>query len=607
MSETATSCARVETGFAPRAVDISYRADGTLILRSPIPLGTYRRHLGEYLEQWAAEASDRTFLAQRGPADRWVRLSYGEAWQRARAIGQTLLDRGLDQSRPIAILTGNSLEHGLLTFGGMLAGTPVAPISPAYSLHPEGLSRLAEIAEALQPAVVFVQCTEGFDAARKLPGLVDAEWVSVEPDPAATSFASLEATMPDAAIDDAFRCGSPDDVAKILFTSGSTGSPKGVPQTQRMLCSSLHAASLIAYASEPPVLVDWMPWHHTMGGNNTLLGVLRDGGTLHIDDGRPTAELFGRTIRNLREISITAGGNVPAGLQMLVEAMEQDDQLRTTYFRKVRRIGYAGASLPRDTWERLQALAMRTMGRELPITSGYGTTETAPGIATTHWASEGKGEIGLPIPGVEVKLVPLGERYEVRARGANVMPGYIGRPDLTAAAFDEEGFYKVGDAVEFVDPGDPRKGLRFAGRLSENFKLLTGSWVLTGELRSLILAAAPSIGEAVIAGQDRADVRLLVWAASGVRAELAGSGLEGPELEASLCARIAKELRDFNARFPGTTRRVAAFVLLTQAPSLGAGEITDKGYVNQRQVLINNAARVDQLYAPRPCAGVILC
>jgi feruloyl-CoA synthase len=599
--------ARVETGFAPQAVDVSYRADGTLILRSPIPLGKYRRHLGEYLEQWAAEAADRTFLAQRGPDDRWVRLSYGEVWRRARAIGQALLDRGLSQSRPIAILTGNSLEHALLTFAGMLAGVPIAPISPAYSLHPEGLSRLAGIAEMLRPAMVFVQCTDGFDAARKLAGLADAEWVSAEPDATVTRFAELETTAPGAAIDEAFRCGGPDDVAKILFTSGSTGVPKGVPQTERMLCSSLHAASLLGSVSEPPVMVDWMPWHHTMGGNNTLLGVLRDGGTLYIDDGRPTPELFGRTIRNLREISITSGGNVPAGLQMLVEAMEQDDQLRTTYFKKVRRIGYAGASLPRDTWERLQALARRTIGRELPITSGYGTTETAPGIATTHWPSEGKGELGLPMPGVEVKLVPIGDRYEVRARGANVMPGYLGRPDLTAAAFDEEGFYKVGDAVKFVDPIDPRKGLRFAGRLNENFKLLNGSWVLTGELRSLILGAAPSIGEAVIAGQDREDVRLLLWPAGALRADLVRSGLAGPALECELANRIARELRDFNARFPHATRRVAAFILLSAPPSLGAGEVTDKGYVNQRQVLINNASAVDDLYAAAPSNRVILC
>jgi feruloyl-CoA synthase len=605
MSETTT--AQVGEGFAPQAVDISYRADGTLILSSPIPLGTYRRHLGEYLERWSAEAADRTFLAQRGRDDQWVRLSYGEAWRRARAIGQALLDRAFDQSRPIAVLTGNSLEHGLLTFAGMLAGAPIAPISPAYSLHAEGLNRLADIAEVLRPAMVFVQCTQGFDAARKLAVLADAEWVSVEPDAVATPFAHLEATAPAAAIDDAYRRGGPDDVAKILFTSGSTGSPKGVPQTQRMLCSSLQAASLIALSNEPPVMVDWMPWHHTMGGNNTLLGVLRDGGTLYIDDGRPTPELFARTIRNLREISITSGGNVPAGLQMLVEAMEKDDQLRTTYFKKVRRIGYAGASLPRDTWQRLQALARRTMGRELPITSGYGTTETAPGIASTHWPSEGKGEIGLPIPGVEIKLVPLGDRYEVRARGANVMPGYLGRPDLTAAAFDDEGFYKVGDAVKFVDPDNPRKGLRFAGRLNENFKLLNGSWVLTGELRSLILSEAPSIGEAIIAGQDREDVRLLVWATAAVRAALVRDGVKGVALECELCARIAKELRDFNARFPYATRRIAAFVLLTEPPSLGAGEITDKGYVNQRRVLVNNAAAVDDLYASAPSARVVLC
>src|SRR6185369_10049789 len=253
---------------------------------------------------------------------------------------------------------------------------------------------------------------------------------------------------------------------KILFTSGSTGTPKGVPQTQRMLCSAIHSASLLAANEEPPVMVDWMPWHHTRGGNNTLHGTLRAGGTLYIDEGRPTPELIGRTIRNLKEIPVTFVQNVPAGFQMLVEAMERDGELRASFFQRLTRVLYAGAALPRDTWERLQALSVATQGQPIPVTSGYGTTETAPGICSTHWACEGHGEIGLPHPGVEVKLVPAGDRYEVRARGPNVMSGYLGRPDLTEAAFDEEGFYKVGDAVKFVDPLDPRQGLRFAGRLS---------------------------------------------------------------------------------------------------------------------------------------------
>jgi feruloyl-CoA synthase len=604
MSETLDASSAVDAIFAPRAVDISYRADGCLVLRSPIALGECRGHLCEYLRDWADAAPDRTFIAERDEDDAWRRLSYEDAWRRALRIGQSLVARGLTQQQPIAVLTGNSLEHALITFAGMLAGVPVAPISPAYSLHPEGMARLADIAGVLKPAVVFVQSTRGMDHIRTLPGLANAEWVSVEADPTATRFAALEAQEAGPGIHDVFARAVGDDIAKILFTSGSTGSPKGVPQTQRMLCSAIHSASLLAANEEPPVMVDWMPWHHTMGGNNTLHGTLRAGGTLYIDEGRPTPEMIGRTIRNLKEIPVTFVQNVPAGFQMLVEAMERDDELRASFFQRLTRLLYAGAALPRDTWERLQALSVATRGQPVPVTSGYGTTETSPGICSTHWACEGRGEIGLPHPGVEVKLVPAGDRYEVRARGPNVMSGYLGRPDLTDAAFDEEGFYKVGDAVKFVDPLDPRQGLRFAGRLSENFKLSNGSWVLTGETRAAVLAAAPAISEAVIAGHDRGDIRLLVWANAAVRAELGQAGPEGPD--AALRARIAEELRAYNAQNAGTTRRIAAFAVLDRPPSLAAGEVTDKGYVNQRAVLAGQADLVEILYAADPPSRVVV-
>jgi feruloyl-CoA synthase len=605
MSETLDANPVTDLGFAPQAVDISYRADGCLILRSPIVLGECDRHLCAYLQRWAQESPTQTFLAERGADGEWRRLSYLEAWDRVRRIGQALVDRGMGQDQPIAVLSGNSIEHALITFAGMLARVPVAPISPAYSLLPEGIARLSEIADVLRPAMVFAQSAQALQRVRTLPGLANAEWVSVEADPTATNFASLEAVAPAGGIDAAFAQANFDDVAKILFTSGSTGTPKGVPQTQRMLCSAIHSASLLASMDEPPVMVDWMPWHHTMGGNNTLHGTLRSGGTLYIDDGRPTPELIGRTIRNLTEIPTTFVQNVPAGFQMLVEAMEQDEALRTSFFKRVKRLLYAGAALPRDTWERLQALSVKTRDCPVAVTSGYGATETAPGICSTHWACEGRGEIGLPHPGVEVKLVPTGDRYEVRARGPNVMLGYLGRPDLTEAAFDEEGFYKVGDAVKFVDPIDPRQGLRFAGRLSENFKLSNGSWVLNGELRATVLAAAPMLAEAVIAGHDRADIRLLVWATAAARTVLTQSGLEGRALEAALETRIADELRVYNAGNPGATRRIAAFAVLTEAPSLAAGEVTDKGYVNQRAVLASQADLVIDLYASAPSERVV--
>jgi len=585
-----------DLGFAPRTVDISYLADGSLILRSPIPVGEYRRHICDYLDYWAAEAPNRTFLAERDATGEWRRLSYAEAWRRARSLAQAMIDRGHGQAHPIAVLTVNSIEHALITFGGMLAGTPVAPISPAYSAHPDGVRRLADIAETLKPAMVFAQAAAPLARLRTIPGLAKAEWISVEPDPTATAFAALEAVEPTAEVDAVFASSRPDDIGKILFTSGSTGAPKGVPQTQRMLCFCIHTSSLLASSPQAPVMVDWMPWHHTMGGNNTLHGTLREGGTLYIDDGRPTPQLFGRTLRNLKEISVTSCQNVPAGLQMLVDAMESDGELRRSFFHRIGRVMYAGAALPRDTWERFQALALATAGGPIPLISGYGTTETGPGISTTHWPAEGRGEIGLPFPGVEIKLLPFGDRYEIRVRGDNVMPGYFGRPDLTEAAFDEEGFYRIGDAVKFVDAADPRKGLRFAGRLSENFKLSNGSWVITSELRSAVMSAAPTIAEVVVAGHDREDLRLLVWASPTARAEFESDGLGGEALEAALRTRIAEELRGYNELNIGATRRVAAFAILRDPPSLGAGEVTDKGNLNQRAVLTSQAELVTELY-----------
>jgi feruloyl-CoA synthase len=586
-----------DLGFAPRTVDVSYLADGSLILRSPIAVGAYRRHICDYLAYWAGEAPNRTFLAERDATGEWRRLSYAEAWRRARSLAQAMIDRGHGQGHPVAVLTGNSIEHALITFGGMLAGTPVAPISPAYSLHADGVRRVADIAETLRPAMVFAQAAAPLTRLRMIPGLANAEWISVEPDPTATAFAALEAVEPSAEVDAVFAGARPDDIGKILFTSGSTGAPKGVPQTQRMLCFCIHTSSLLASSPQAPVIVDWMPWHHTMGGNNTLHGTLREGGTLYIDDGRPTPQLFGRTLRNLKEISVTSCQNVPAGLQMLVDAMESDGELRRSFFHRIGRVMYAGAALPRDTWERFQALALATAGRPIPLISGYGTTETGPGISTTHWPAEGRGEIGLPFPGVEIKLLPFGDRYEIRVRGDNVMPGYFGRPDLTEAAFDEEGFYRIGDAVRFVDAADPRKGLRFAGRLSENFKLSNGSWVITSELRSAVMSAAPTIAEAVVAGHDREDLRLLVWASPTARAELESDGLAGEPLEAALRTRIAEELRGYNELSIGATRRVAAFAILWDPPSLGAGEVTDKGNVNQRAVLTSQAELVTELYS----------
>ncbi|WP_293900211.1 AMP-binding protein [Phenylobacterium sp.] len=590
--------------FAPKEVVAPYRCDGTILLRSPIALTGVAANMVDHLEEWATQTPDRVFLAQRGGGGDWEELTYRVAWRRVQGVAQALLDMGLTSATPIAILSAASIEHGILTFAGMLAGIPVAPVSPNYSQLPNALPRLVDIAEVLAPALVFAQRASAYANARSLPQLAGARWMSATPgEPDAVLLSDLYDTAPTARLDAVRRSVTPDTVAKILFTSGSTGAPKGVINTQGMICSATAASALLVTTEEAPVLLDWLPWHHTMGGNATQHGVLRAGGSLYIDDGRPTPSEFGKTLENIRRIRPTSLLSVPAALQMLVTALETDADLRTAFFSRLSRLSFAGASLPQDIWERIQALAVGATGAEVPFGSGYGATETGPGISATHWPSRGGGEIGLPGPGLTLKLVPVEDRYEVRVQGPNVTPGYLERPDLTAAAFDEEGYYKVGDLVTFVDPMDPAQGLRFAGRLSENFKLTNGSWVTTGELRLAALEACqPLASDVVIAGHDRDDVRLLIWIDPGERQRAGGmpEGRLDPASYESLADRLAVGLKAFNTGKHGATQRIAAFRILHDAPSLGAGETTDKGYVNQRGVLQRRADLVDDLYAASP-------
>ena len=600
--------ARPGVQFAPKEVVVHYRADGAILLRSPLSLIGVAGNMADYLEQWAAEAPDRVFLAQRAADGGWDELTYAVAWRRVQGVAQALVDMGLKSGDPIAILSGASNEHAILTFAGMLVGVPVSPISPSYSLLPAARPRLVDIAEVLTPAVVFAQDATAFSAGRTIPQFAAATWISANPGSNDTlllsDFYDLE---PSERLKAARQAVSASTVAKVLFTSGSTGAPKGVINTQGMICSASTASGMLVISEETPVLLDWLPWHHTMGGNATLHGVLRAGGSLYIDDGRPTPSEFGKTLENIRQIRPTSLLSVPAALQMLVAALEADENLCQAFFSRLGRLSFAGASLPQDIWERVQALARRTVGAEVPFGSGYGATETGPGISATHWPSRGAGEIGLPNPGLTLKLVPVEDRYEVRVKGPNVTPGYLKRPDLTAAAFDEEDFYRVGDLVQFVDPKDPTQGLRFAGRLSENFKISNGAWVATGELRAAVLnACQPLASDIVIAGQDRDDIRLLIWVSPAER-EHAGGPAEG-RLDPATYQRLADQLCDmlaaFNVDNRAASHRIAAFRILHDAPSLGSGETTDKGYVNQRGVLQQRAALVEELYGSDPGAEV---
>lgn len=588
--------------FAPRDVVAQYRADGSVLLRSPFPLQGEVTNIVDYLEQWATETPNGIFLGQRNADGGWDELSYGLAWQRVQAVAQALLDLGLTAETPVAILSGASLEHAILSYAAMLVGIPVAPVSPAYSLLPGALPRLAGVAEILRPGLVFVQCTEQYQNARTIPELSTAIWVTGTPGQQdATDIADLYQTLPGPRMAEARQQVTHDTVGKILFTSGSTGAPKGVINTQRMLCSDVTATAQVVAYTNRPILLDWLPWHHTMGGNSSMNGSLRVGGALYIDEGRPTTEAaFQATLDNIRSVKPTSLLSVPAALQMLVDALEKDDSLRRAFFSRMQRLIYAGAALDQNIYDRMQAMAMKTAGHEIYFGSGYGTTETSPTISIKHWISQNCSEIGLPVPGLTLKLVPVEDRYEVRVKGASVTPGYYRAPDLTAAAFDGEGYYCVGDLVQFIDPENPSLGLRFAGRLSENFKLTNGSWVATSELRLAVLdACRPLITDLVIAGQDRDDIRLLVWASPQAREQI-GAPAEGalaPEHYQALATAIAGRLTVFNESRSGKTHRVAAFRILHEAPSLGDGETTDKGYVNQRGVLHKRAALVDDLYA----------
>lgn len=583
--------------FAPRKVEIKKRIDGSQILRSPIPFDNPEWTVLDFLPKWAEHAPERTFLAQRRRDGSWEEVPYATMWARVQAVGQALLDLGARRGDKLAILSGNSIEHAVVMFAAMSAGLVVAPISPNYSLMPGGLARLQDISALLQPSFVFVQDSDAYAGARTIPELARATWIAADEKAGSLGIELLYETSRGASFEEAYRSVDKNAPAKILFTSGSTGLPKGVINTHLMMACAIAMGSLLVPPREAPVQVEWLPWHHTMGSNIILHGILKQGGTLYIDDGRPVPQLFHKTVANLKEVSPTAMFNVPAGYTLLCEALEVDTDLRASFFRQIDRISYAGSAISRTTLDKLYHLAERATGRRIPVMSGYGTTETAPTISTTHWATEEPGELGLPAPGIELKLIPIGDTYEVRIRGPNVTPGYLGSPEVTAAAFDDEGFYRIGDTVSFLDPDHPHMGLRFTGRISENFKLANGTWVVVGNLRAAVLAATHGVlQDVVIAGENRASCAVLGWLNPVSAKEHAVGGSESLASDAGVIAFLQKCFRAHNASV-GSSDRICTLTLLEEPPSLAAGEITDKAYVNQRAVLSHRAPRVELLYS----------
>lgn len=603
--------------FLPRDIDAERRPDGVVVLRSRHRLAPYERHIPAYLARWAVERPDHVWLAQRrGPQREWVKITYGEAKRQADALTQALLERGLGQSRPAMILSGNSIEHALLVMAAMQAQVPAAPVSQAYSLMSQDHGKLRHVFELLDPGLVMVQNGTPFEKALQALDLSRCEVVYVEAPPPgieATPYAELLAHAPGPEVARSIAGIGPKTVGKFLFTSGSTGMPKAVINTQEMMCANVVMSRQVRprRPEDPiPVMLDWLPWNHTMGGNSSFHGLLADGGTVYIDDGKPVPGLFEETLRNLREVSPTYYSNVPAGYAALATALEKDEALCRSFFRQLGMLAYGGANLPDDLYERMQALAVRHTGQRVMFGSGWGATETAPTATVTYWETERVGLIGLPLPGIELKMVPAGGKYELRLRGVTVTPGYYKQPELTAQMFDEEGFYKIGDAGDFVDPADPAQGLLFKGRVVEDFKLSSGTFVHVGSLRvAAVAAASPVVQDAVIAGQDKDYVAIMAWPNILACRQLVGDDkmpVEELVRQPKVIETLRQGLRQYNAENPGSSTQIRRALFLTEPASIDGNELTDKGYINQRATLERRAHLVAALYAEPPGPDVIV-
>jgi feruloyl-CoA synthase len=579
--------------LAPRQTVKTLRPDGGFELVSPEPLQPYARCVGEWLEHWSQQTPAATAFAEPTPDGGWRSLSWGALRAKVGAVAQGLLDLQLPVGKPIAILSDNSLDHLVLVLAAMHIGRAACTISSGYCrLAQDDYTRVHGIMQTLDPCLVYASDSAIYGPALVWAGITAVEVYSsgFERQAGALSFARLAATPETPAVMQAFARISPDTHAKYLLTSGSTGHPKVVINTHRMLCANqqMLAQTLRFLDQEKPVLLDWLPWSHTFGGNHNVNLVLRSGGTLYIDDGRPLPGAIDRTIAHLREVQPTVYFNVPRGYEMMLPALEKDDTLARHFFGKLRMVFYAGAGMPVSTWQRLEAAAARVRSEPLWMTTSWGSTETAPAITFASWKLDRPGVIGLPMPGVKLKFVPNGGKLEMRIRGDNIFPGYRDNPEATAAAFDEEGYYCIGDAGHLLDEADPLQGVVFNGRVAEDFKLTSGTWVSVGMLRIKVVSAlAPYAQDVVITGHDRSEIGALVFLTEAGRAvpheEMAGHLREG-----------LRALKDEGA---GSSQTPTRALLLPDAPSAAAGEITDKGYVNQRLVLTRRAADVEALYA----------
>ncbi|WP_227747214.1 AMP-binding protein [Paraburkholderia franconis] len=605
----------VDIPFLERSLEVVEQTGGTILMRSKVPLGPVADHLPAKLRQHAIERPDRPWLKQRCPrTGDWRALDYREAGRQVDAATQWLLSQDIEGCS-VMVLSGNTLEHAVIELAAMQARLPYVPVTPAYSLLSTDHAKLRSMVELIRPAVVFVQNARQFEAALRAIGSGGAKVVYVD-DPVAglgaTAWSEIIATPAGPAVQASVDVIAHDTIAKYLFTSGSTGVPKAVPVTQRMICVSMtmHAQTVgYDHAAPESVLLEWLPWSHVAGGTAIFNSILHDGGTMYIDDGRPIPGQFDKTLENLKEVSPTRFSSVPAGYAMLADALENDESLGQNFFRRLRRLTSSGAKLPDSLYKRLQDQAVRHLGRRIPFVAGYGSTETCAATTVVHWPTERAGLVGLPQPGVELKLVPLDhERYEVRTRAASVMPGYLQQPELTREAFDDDGYYRMGDAVTFVDRQRPEEGLAFAGRVAEEFKLQSGIFVRVGTLRvEVVSCTAPLLRDVVVAGADLPYVGLLAWHNPEACRDRFGLS-DAAELarHAPFHDALREALRVHNQRHTGSSMRVRRVLLLREPPSSDAGEITDKGYVNQRAVLARRSGAVEALYAEPPSADIVI-
>ena len=600
------------------AVNLETRADGAIVLRSPYDLACPCDNITQRLEHWATVRPDQTFIARREAGGNWRRVTYAQTLSTVKRIAGHLIQRGLSAERPIVILSQNSIEHQMLALAAMYVGIPSAPISTAYSLASQDFAKLRSIVQLLTPGLVFADQPASYARAIDFAVPHETEVLTYGgqlTDRPPSRYETWTSTCSDfeGSAAAANRTVGADTIARFLFTSGSTGTPKAVINTQRMLCAN---QAMIAHAfpfliAEPPEIVDWLPWSHTFGGNHNVGIILYNGGTLYIDDGRPSPGFFDTTIRNLREISPTVYFNVPKGFEMLVSSLQRDPQLRRKFFSRLTMNFFAGASLAPHVWDALDQLSFETTGKKVVMMTGLGATETGPSATFCTRGEVRPGSIGLPVPGVEIKLVATGGKLEARVKGPAVTPGYWRQPDLTAGAYDEEGYYCLGDAVRFADVSFPGRGLVFDGRIAEDFKLATGTWVSVGPLRSrAIVGLAPFARDVVVTGLDRDSLAvIMIPDADACRAACLDLSADAPlalvwtsgALHDQLKRRLALLARDAT----GSATRITRLVILPDALSIDAGEITDKGSINQRAVLERRRSLVEDLYKIIPPPPVI--